>query len=216
MWKRFIFTTLFFLIIVCALPGQTSLDVDAATDTNEKGEDPGEYLPLAKGDGSGSGLHGIYRTIGRILGFLGFTLLVVSIFTGGFFKKATKKINKALRGSRKRIRWHCTISYLILLISLIHAALLMYGHYSYAMWNGIFLIGVPEEAPGVNWGTISLVIMICISLGGIFQKSISRKIGKKKWKRLHGWLSIIAVVLTVLHLVMIGTTIGAPIRSLFQ
>ena len=158
---------------------------------------------------SGSG----YRLWGRITGFISAILIVSMLFTGGYFKKPSNKLSKFLGGAKKRIALHCYLSGLLLFLSLLHAALLMYGHYSDLANEYIFFFAEPGN-PSLNTGTFGLLIMFVISISGIFQKPLRKKMGNKNWRRLHLWLTVAVLVLVMIHLLWAGTTFGEPLRSI--
>jgi len=168
--------------------------------------------PQETGQGRGKNLE---RLTGRALGFVGLILMVVLAPTGGTFASWRKKMNKVFGKAKRRIMFHCAISYTLFTVTLLHAALLMYGHYRSLAWNGFFLIAKAGSS-GINLGAIALLLMFILSLLGIFQKRLIRPMGHKNWKRVHGWLSWVTIVLIVVHLLMVGTTFGLPLRTMLN
>ncbi|UCH87974.1 MAG: ferric reductase-like transmembrane domain-containing protein [Thermoplasmata archaeon] len=150
--------------------------------------------------------------LGRITGFIAFFLLVLLAFTGGAVTRVAKKLNKALGGAGRRVKFHCALSYQMLVVALLHAALLMYGHYSSQASETLFIFA--KGVFDINIGTFTWIMMIIISIAGLFQKPIVRKIKHKNWRRLHLWLTIIALILIILHLLLAGTTLGEPLRTM--
>lgn len=163
------------------------------------------------GGGGGQGRGNLSRLTGRVLGFVALVLMVLLLPTGGTVKSWCRAMNKAFGNARKRVRFHCYTSYLLFITTILHAMMLMYTHYRDVMYNGFFLWA--DGVPGINLGTIALVLMICISLGGIFQKRLCKRLGYKTWRKLHGWLTWSALILIIIHLLMVGTTIGLPLRT---
>ena len=197
----FLFTTL----VVISSSGQVVGDGDLDEDTL------GTWMPRDGGGGK-RGLGPLYRTTGRVLGFLGLAFTIVLAFTGGAYKGWRRKMNRLFGNAKKRMRVHCWLSGALLAIVVVHAALLMYGHYRDLVWNGFFLMAEPGN-PSINLGTWALVLMIIISFQGIFKKQLVKKIGRKKWGLLHGYVTYAALILVVIHLLWIGTTIGQPLRE---
>lgn len=152
------------------------------------------------------------RVAARALGFTGLILLILLMPTGGFLEPVKRALNKAMGGAKRRVDVHCALSYLLLTIGLLHSALLMYGHYKNAMWNGVFLVATSDYI-SIDLGTTAVVLMIVISLLGIFQKRLCKALGRKAWGWVHGILSYTALVVIVVHLMWIGST-AAPIRAL--
>jgi len=162
--------------------------------------------------GQGNEQGAINRLAARVLGFIGLILLILLMPTGGFIKGVGKALNKAFGSAKTRVDVHCAMSYMLLSIGLLHAALLMYGHYKGAVWNGVFLIAVSDYM-NINLGTIAVVLMCVISLLGILQKRLVKAMGRKAWGWTHGIISYVALAVIIVHLLWIGTT-SAPIRAL--
>lgn len=134
-----------------------------------------------------------YHEFGKYTGILSLILLLTGYFTGG--TGPLKKYSNRLFGTAvKRIKFHCALSYEILILSIFHLAVLIYGPFSQQIW-------IWENALGF----IALSLMIIISLNGIFQKAMVRKIGYQNWRRIHAWGSYTATILVIIHAVNIGT-----------
>jgi hypothetical protein len=151
---------------------------------------------------------------GRVTGFIGLSLLIVLIPTGGTFRGLSRRFDKVIGTARKRVDLHCALSYQMFALGLLHVTLLMYGRYSSLVWNGIFLLAEPES-PYINLGFVAVLLLIIISLFGIFQKQLVKKTGHKWWTRIHGWLTFSTIGVVVAHLLLVGTTIGLPLRTAF-
>jgi len=163
------------------------------------------------GGGQGGGQGSAQRWAGRILGFVDLILLVLLMPTGGPLKIIRKVMNKAMGGAKRRVDVHCAMSYMLLAFTLLHAALLMMGHYNGATWNGVFLVATGDYL-SINIGGIALALMGVISLLGIFQKRLCKAIGRKAWGWVHGMISYTALGLVIVHLLWIGTT-ASPLRA---
>jgi hypothetical protein len=150
---------------------------------------------------------------GRVTGFAALVILITLVPTGGTFRSLSRRFDKFVGSAKKRVDLHCAFSYQMFTLGLLHAGILMYGHYSSLKWNGIFLIAVPK-APFINLGFITIVILIVISILGMFQKQTARALGYKNWIRIHGWLTYGALGLVIFHLLLVGSTFGAPLRAL--
>jgi DMSO/TMAO reductase YedYZ heme-binding membrane subunit len=101
----------------------------------------------------------------------------------------------------------------MLALALLHAALLMYGRYSSLIFNDIFLIAELEIAY-INLGTFTWVMMIVLSFIGVFQWGLTKKMGHKNWRRLHLAIAVTAIALITLHLLIVGTTLGLPLKEI--
>jgi hypothetical protein len=166
----------------------------------------------AVNQGKGTGTQDNTRLVARALGFTGLGLLILLMPTGGPLERVKRAMNKAMGSAKRRVDLHCALSYLLLSIGLLHSSLLMYGHYKNAMWNGVFLVATSDYI-SIDLGTTAVVLMVVISLLGIFQKRLCKSIGRKAWCWVHGILSYSALAIIVVHLMWIGTT-AAPLRPL--
>ena len=133
-------------------------------------------------------------TIGQITGISAFILLVIGYFTGGtgFMKKYA---NKLFRHAKRRVRFHCALSYLVMILSFYHLATLWYGPYREVVFNSWEIV----------LGEVAIVIMIIISINGMFQKKMIKFMGFQNWKRIHSWGSYLATTLVVIHLLTYGS-----------
>ena len=153
------------------------------------------------------------RWVGRVTGFIDLVLLIVLMPTGGAFKRALPSLNRAMGGAKRRVDVHCALSYLLLTVVVLHATVLMTGHYKGAA-SGLFLVAKGEYL-SINLGTIALCLMAVISLLGMFQRPLVKAIGRRAWGWTHGIISYTALALIVVHLLWIGTT-AAPLRALLS
>ncbi|MCK5560199.1 MAG: ferric reductase-like transmembrane domain-containing protein, partial [Thermoplasmata archaeon] len=169
-----------------------------------------KIVPHDRSSGAGTGTW----LWGRVTGFVGLALLIILIPTGGTLKSLARRVDRFIGTARKRVDLHCALSYQMFAIALLHGALLMYGRYSSLAWNGVFLLAEPGSGY-INLGFIAVLLLIVISLFGIFQKKLVRKIGYKNWTRVHGWLTFGTLGLVIAHLLLVGTTIGLPLRTVF-
>jgi DMSO/TMAO reductase YedYZ heme-binding membrane subunit len=174
------------------------------TITEKEVQEPEALESEKKSDGS--------WLMGRIIGFAAFILLITMIFTGGLIKGVSKRLNKAVGGGKRRVLIHCAVSYQMLALALLHAALLMYGRYSSLIFNDIFLIA-EQEIVYINLGTFTWIMMIALSFIGVFQRSLTKKMGHKNWRRLHLAIAVTAIALITLHLLIVGTTLGVPLKE---
>jgi hypothetical protein len=133
-------------------------------------------------------------TIGQATGISAFVFLVIGYFTGGtgFLKKHA---NKLFRHARRRVRFHCALSYLVMVLSFYHLATLWYGPYREVIFNSWEIV----------LGEAAMIIMIIISLNGIFQRRMVKMMGFQNWRRIHSWGSYISTSLVVIHLLTYGS-----------
>ncbi|MDG6225158.1 MAG: cytochrome b/b6 domain-containing protein [Candidatus Thermoplasmatota archaeon] len=137
----------------------------------------------------------LYHEIGKYTGIASMLLLIIGYFTGGT-GLSRKMADKLFGGASKRIKFHCAMSYEVLLLALFHLAVLFYGPF-----RGFDRI--------VSWqsslGVLAMILMFVIALNGIFQGPLVRSIGGANWRRIHSWGSYLATCLVVLHALMIGS-----------
>jgi hypothetical protein len=130
--------------------------------------------------------------MGRILGFISVALFLLSFITGGTIKKLNPIMKRFLKN---RVQWHCVISYAVVIAVMVHFAVLYLGYYSHT-YKGLVSGGIP------------LLLMVVIALSGIKKTMIIRKWGPDFWRRVHLWLSMIALILLVVHGVVEGTDLA--------
>ncbi len=117
---------------------------------------------LISDPGQGSGGKDILWEVGKYTGIAAFTLLVIGYFTGGAVLK--EKANKFFKGAKRRVDFHCALSYVLLVLVLIHLSTLFYGPYRELILQWEVVLG---------W--VALGIMMIIALNGIFQRWLVKK-----------------------------------------
>jgi hypothetical protein len=129
---------------------------------------------------------------GRITGILSLSLLLASLALG-LIKK----------GSARRVRVHCAVSWFILGLALYHGLMLVLGPYSRIMWSNFLLLGYASAA-----------VMGVSGVNGLLQRWMSRKAGHRTWTWVHRITITVAVVLVTIHALAMGTDF-AFIRGAF-
>lgn len=127
--------------------------------------------------------------IGRVLGFVTVALFIASFLTGGAIESIRKWIDGKIQD---RVRWHCVLSFMVIISTIVHLAVLYLGYYSNT-WKGLLTGGIP------------LLIMIFLGITGYWKPQIAKKIGPKNWYRMHFWISIAVILLFVFHAIKEGT-----------
>jgi len=139
---------------------------------------------------------------GRISGIAIIVLLGVSIVLGGFppqIKKYLKKLGK------KRIDLHCQVSYLIIGVTIFHAAVLLVGPWGHRLLH-----------PQMIMGYISTALMIFLGIHGAMPvKFTNTPLGGKKWRSTHKLITIGVLVTGLIHGIMLGTDL-AFLRELLR
>jgi hypothetical protein len=142
-----------------------------------------------------------YSIVGRILGIMSLSSLIISIIFSGIHKKLRSQINRLIN-PKKRIWIHCYISWTLFFMSIIHGILLLIGPYA-------DFITKPE----IIIGYITAILMFIAGVNGSFRKYVMRVIGSNLWRNIHGYCSYIALILCIIHACLIGTEFEI-IRSL--
>jgi len=137
----------------------------------------------------------LYHELGKYTGIASLVLLLVGYFTGGT-GPSKRYANRLFGNASRRIRFHCQLSYQVLVLSIFHLAVLIYGPFSRAdqvlVWQNVL-------------GMVALGIMIVIAVNGILQKRLIRMIGYANWRRIHAWGSYLATSLVIIHALMMGS-----------
>lgn len=128
----------------------------------------------------------------RVLGLMSALVLIISIAFTRILRPVQVRVDKLVGGAARRVKWHCRISLLLLLLSALHGILLPLGPHASSL-RGLIL-GVP-----------SFIIMGFLGYIGWQQKALTEKWGYEKWQKLHLWLTILAVVLVALHAILDGS-----------
>lgn len=143
-----------------------------------------------------------YSLIGRILGILSLSFLVVSIVFSGIHKRIRSSFNKLLK-PKKRIWIHCYVSWILLCISIIHGILLLLGPYADFLTKSEIILGY-----------VTAVSMSIVGINGSFRTVIIKTIGPNLWRKIHGYFSYTALIFCIIHACLIGTEFEI-IRSIF-
>ncbi len=130
--------------------------------------------------------------MGRILGFFSVALFIISFLTGGTIKKLNPFLNRLVK---KRVQWHCVISYAVVIAVIAHFVVLYLGYYSHT-YKGLISGGIP------------LLLMVVIAVTGIKKSLVIRKFGPQFWRRTHLWISLVALILLLVHGVIEGTDLA--------
>jgi hypothetical protein len=130
--------------------------------------------------------------MGRVLGFITVALFIASFISGGSITRIRDWIDERME---TRVQWHCVISFSTIIAVILHLLVLYLGYYS-------------NTFKGLISGGIPLLLMILVGITGWKRKLIVQKTSEKTWRRLHLWLSIIAVLLIVLHAIFEGTDLA--------
>lgn len=140
----------------------------------------------------------------RVLGIVGYSVLWLSVMTGLSISSQSSQYWFE-RGTA--LSWHQFFTWLGLLVSLLHAGILLKDSYLAPSW---FELAVPfmidrDDLPTLSWLWIGLgqgawYMMLLLAVGSLFKQ----KIAKNVWRYLHAF-ALIAYVSTVAHGMFVGT-----------
>ncbi|MCU0799040.1 MAG: hypothetical protein MUC62_05155 [Candidatus Thermoplasmatota archaeon] len=135
----------------------------------------------------------LYHEIGKYTGIAAFIILVVGYFTGGT-GPLKRWGNKMFKTAPRRIKFHCALSYEVMILVIFHMLVLWYGPYRELIWLWEVVLG-----------EVALLIMLVIALNGILQKRLIPLMGYQNWRRVHAWGTYLATGLVVVHMLTNGT-----------
>jgi len=141
------------------------------------------------------------RWFGAVFGFGSLALLVLSAVIGMPFKPLKRRVNKAFATGAVRTSFHCGVSWVLIALALLHAAVLMYTSWSSSMVNGIFLLATPGANLGttINLGTIGWTAMLLTGAGGVLTRPVTSWIGHRGWRYTHSAMTLTALLASVFH-----------------
>ena len=148
--------------------------------------------------------------LGRIIGYLAYILLFLSVITG----VAKYPLRKWFSGRKLRIL-HADLSNLGFTLVVIHAISLTIPNSPWSnsyQWFQVLPTGFPTEltAIGLELGRWGLIIMYISILSGYYFSTLIKRFGRKIGIRIH-MLSYIALIAGVIHAISIGGTASKPL-----
>ena len=117
-------------------------------------------------------------------------------------------MTRLLGNARRRVYIHCLVSFEIVLLTVLHAVILMLGHWEFIMWNDSPFIADPSFNAGIyiDLGAAALGMMAVVGLHGYHQKSLSKIMGHRVWRYSHLIVSLAALGLVLVHAFTVGST----------
>ena len=131
--------------------------------------------------------------VGKYTGISAAVLVLVGFFTGGT-SKLKAIANKVFGSAKRRVDFHCALSFVTLILVAIHFATLFYGPFRNLIFQWEVILG-----------EVAMLIMVIISLNGIFQKKFIKLLGFQNWRRVHAWGSYLITVLVSIHMLLYGS-----------
>ena len=141
------------------------------------------------------------RWFGAAFGFGSLALLLLSAVIGMPFKPLKKRVNRLFATGAVRTSFHCSVSWVLIALALLHAAVLMYTGWSGSMLNGIFLLATPGANLGttINLGTVGWTAMLFTGAGGVLARPITSWIGHSGWRYTHSAMTLTALLASAFH-----------------
>jgi|GEM_PF-2907266 len=150
---------------------------------------------IKEGGEEGRGIDLLWE-VGRYSGIAAFALLLIGYFTGGM-SPLKSLANRVFGSAKRRVDFHCALSYNTLILALIHFTALFYGPFRDVLLHWEVILG-----------ELALLIMVIISINGIFQRRFVKLWGFQNWRRVHSWGSYLITSLIVIHMLMYGSHFG--------
>jgi hypothetical protein len=179
--------------IKVTLLNKTNIDSELLITWNESTGEKSVIVPISIRKFESVIGNDILLTIGQVTGIGAFIFLFIGYFTGGY-GSMKRYANKLFKHSKRRIRFHCFLSYIMILLSFIHIVTLWYGPYRLVVFKCWEIV----------LGEVAIIIIIIVALNGMFQKKMVKWLGFDNWNRIHSWGSYISTSLVLIHLLTIG------------
>ncbi|UCG70875.1 MAG: ferric reductase-like transmembrane domain-containing protein [Thermoplasmata archaeon] len=128
----------------------------------------------------------------RVFGLLSGLLLLISVGFSGLIKPVSTIAEKIVGGAAKRVKWHCRVSLILIIFSLIHGVMLPYSPHA-------------SSLRGLVPGTLAMICFGILGYIGWQQKPLKKRWGVENWRRLHLILTIAVVVIVLVHAIMDGS-----------
>jgi hypothetical protein len=128
----------------------------------------------------------------RVFGLLSGLLLIISVGFAGLIKPVSTRVEKIIGGAANRVKWHCRVSLILILFSLIHGLMLPFSPHS-------------SSLRGLLPGTLALICFGILGYIGWQQKPLKKRWGIERWRMMHLILTITVVVIVLVHALMDGS-----------
>jgi hypothetical protein len=128
----------------------------------------------------------------RATGILSALVLIISIALSGLFMPLRNRVEGLIGGTAGRIKWHCVISFVLILLAFLHGILLPFSPHV-------------STLRGLALGSFSFIALGLLGFVGLYQKPLTKRWGAKNWSRLHLMLTILTVIVVIIHAASDGT-----------
>jgi predicted ferric reductase len=155
--------------------------------------------------------------IGRWTGLSVFLLLLIDFTVMEIFRLRSGTVKEWVATRVYAHKLHGISSVTILLGALLHALLLVFGHWSNQVTSIPFWMALGEQlALMFNLGAFAAFLMVLLALHGYFRKWFWDRWTYDTWRRIHFWTTILLLTIVTIHAVTIGKELqflGFTIRS---
>lgn len=128
------------------------------------------------------------RTMGKVLGFLSFFLLLIGAFLGLRAKPVKNFMKKLSLSSSEKISLHCWLSFVLLITSILHGVVHMVRKSTLFLGRGDVLLG-----------DVSAVFMAIVAINGLVPREFIQRYGYKNWWLIHVGASAGAIATGIIH-----------------
>ncbi|MEW6594639.1 MAG: ferric reductase-like transmembrane domain-containing protein [Thermodesulfobacteriota bacterium] len=143
---------------------------------------------------------GFWREFSVGLGFAGLSMMGLQFFLTGRFKNIT-----APYGIDVVYHFHRAISLIAFSFLFLHAGVLLLSS------PDLFVLLYPSVMPGwMLWGAAGFIAFVVVILSSLFRLPLG--LNYERWRLLHGYVSVAAVVLAVAHVVGVDYYTESPVK----
>lgn len=145
----------------------------------------------------GAGAVDLYNLFARIVGFVALLLVPLALVTGGVFGKGSRRwVNRMTGGAKRRVLWHMSMSWLIIVIASLHFVL--------ALLEGKF-----QWSKGLLWGGLGWFFLVSLGFTGYYQSWVIKRWDYRVWRQVHLWPAIGVLAFGLFHMVFDGSDLVA-------
>ncbi len=178
-------------------PGSGKLNIIYEDDSGQAHKAILDVIVTQKVQDKGS----LWVQVGMITGLTSWILLFISVIVGAPVKKFKPALNKVFRNAHVRKEFHCGICYILVILALFHAVVVMTTYWQGTMLGLTYVFANSAMNYGlyINLGTTSWLLMIIVSVTGIFYKPLIKLIKYNAWRWTHNIITVVALVTALVH-----------------